>query len=353
MIADSSDCGADYELLKKILEVYPYYDKYGGANITEISYWLDAGLTQYYGDERIDITGFDYESFSDKFPYQISDEGINKGIEENKKIKIKYTKYDPETRKSYSEQLYPVVAPTTYEPTDPSTKPEPDPNVNYGDVDGDGEPGVSDVIFCNKAVVQSVLLSDDEKKAADVNIDGNVDGLDATLILQYAVNKIDSLPTAVCVPSKHYMIDLTERVEEIKKLVDSGKYFTINRARQYGKTTTLTALYYTLQKDYTVVSLSFKGISDSNFASEQAFVKAFCRKLLRETRTRLILPDQVKEQISDFLSKKEEQAALNELYMSAWYLPSGYCEVMLSDADNYSDSLSAFGTAYCVPPAKV
>lgn len=120
--------------------------------------------------------------------------------------------------------------------------------------------------------------------------------------------------TAVCVPSKHYMVDLTERVEEIKKLVDSGKYFTINRARQYGKTTTLTALYYALQKDYTVVSLSFEGISDSNFASEQAFVKAFCRKLLRETRTGLILPDQVKEQISNFLSRKEEQAALDELF---------------------------------------
>ncbi len=41
--------------------------------------------------------------------------------------------------------------------------------------------------------------------------------------------------TAVCIPTKHYMVDLTERVVEIKKLVDSGKYFTINRARQYGK----------------------------------------------------------------------------------------------------------------------
>ena len=48
--------------------------------------------------------------------------------------------------------------------------------------------------------------------------------------------------TAICIPSKHYMVDLTERVKEIKKLVDAGKYFTINRARQYGKTTTLAAL---------------------------------------------------------------------------------------------------------------
>ena len=40
--------------------------------------------------------------------------------------------------------------------------------------------------------------------------------------------------TAVCIPEKHYMVDLSERVNEIKKLVDDGKYFTINRARQYG-----------------------------------------------------------------------------------------------------------------------
>ena len=43
--------------------------------------------------------------------------------------------------------------------------------------------------------------------------------------------------TAVCIPEKHYMVDLSERVKEIKQLVDDGKYFTINRARQYGKTT--------------------------------------------------------------------------------------------------------------------
>lgn len=35
------------------------------------------------------------------------------------------------------------------------------------------------------------------------------------------------------------MVDLSKRVQEIKKLIDAGKYFTINRARQYGKTTTI------------------------------------------------------------------------------------------------------------------
>lgn len=36
---------------------------------------------------------------------------------------------------------------------------------------------------------------------------------------------------AVCIPSKHYMVDLTGKVAEIKKMVDAGEYFTINRAR--------------------------------------------------------------------------------------------------------------------------
>ena len=64
--------------------------------------------------------------------------------------------------------------------------------------------------------------------------------------------------TAVCIPSKHYMVDISERVKQIKELVDDGKYFTINRARQYGKTTTLSALKHFLDTDYIVMSLSLK-----------------------------------------------------------------------------------------------
>ena len=48
--------------------------------------------------------------------------------------------------------------------------------------------------------------------------------------------------TGICDPQKHYMVGLQQRLAEVKALVDEGKYFTINRARQYGKTTTLHAL---------------------------------------------------------------------------------------------------------------
>ena len=83
--------------------------------------------------------------------------------------------------------------------------------------------------------------------------------------------------TAVCIPSKHYMVDLSERVKEIMKLVDAGKYFAINRARQYGKTTTLSALRKALENTYDVASISFEKISSAGFATEESFVKAFSR----------------------------------------------------------------------------
>lgn len=85
-------------------------------------------------------------------------------------------------------------------------------------------------------------------------------------------------------PAKHYMVDISERVEEIKKIVDAGKYFTINRARQYGKTTTLSALMNKLENVYTVISLSFESIGEDGFQDEDTFVKEFCRLLKREFR---------------------------------------------------------------------
>lgn len=35
-----------------------------------------------------------------------------------------------------------------------------------------------------------------------------------------------------CDPKIHYMVDLSSRLAEIKSMVDDGKYFTINKARQ-------------------------------------------------------------------------------------------------------------------------
>lgn len=120
--------------------------------------------------------------------------------------------------------------------------------------------------------------------------------------------------TAVCIPSKHYMVDLSGRVAEIRKMVDAGEYFTINRARQYGKTTTITALTENLSAEYEVISLSFEGIGKAGFKDEQSFVRAFCRKLKREYRSGLYIPDTIQAYIEDFLARKEDRAELDELF---------------------------------------
>lgn len=84
--------------------------------------------------------------------------------------------------------------------------------------------------------------------------------------------------TGACIAGLHYMVNLKERLEDVKKLVDEGKYFTINRARQFGKTTTLQALYDYLSEDYFVVSMDFQmQMSDAKFRTENSFSIAFAR----------------------------------------------------------------------------
>lgn len=40
----------------------------------------------------------------------------------------------------------------------------------------------------------------------------------------------------ICFAKEHYMVNLDKRIMKIRKLIADGKYFAINRARQYGKT---------------------------------------------------------------------------------------------------------------------
>jgi len=72
--------------------------------------------------------------------------------------------------------------------------------------------------------------------------------------------------TGLCVPKKHYMVDISWRVAQIRTMVEAGDYFCINRARQYGKTTTLAALRRALEGDYAVASLDFQALSYADFA---------------------------------------------------------------------------------------
>ena len=88
---------------------------------------------------------------------------------------------------------------------------------------------------------------------------------------------------ADCKPDVHYMVDVSSRLDEIKGYVDRGAYFTINRARQYGKTTILRALADYLKEWYYVISLDFQNqMSSAKFRDENTFSKAFAKAFVRE-----------------------------------------------------------------------
>lgn len=88
--------------------------------------------------------------------------------------------------------------------------------------------------------------------------------------------------TGVCIPERHYMVDLSERVDcIIRDYVDQGQYFTINRARQFGKTTLLSFLQRKLSDRYLVIRLSFEGVDDSNFDDSISFVNMFWKSVAR------------------------------------------------------------------------
>ena len=86
-----------------------------------------------------------------------------------------------------------------------------------------------------------------------------------------------------CIPHKHYMVDISSRLEKMKALVEKEEYFVINRARQYGKTTTLSQLRKLLADEYTVISLSFQRLGDESFSTEEKF----CQTLLKDIKKKL------------------------------------------------------------------
>lgn len=101
----------------------------------------------------------------------------------------------------------------------------------------------------------------------------------------------------LCMPHRHYMVNLDSRLEKIKKMADKGNYFVISRARQYGKTTTLAALAEYLKKEYFVVFLDFQTIGSAMYETEDAFARAFASCFLEEFMEITEWTDRMMEQI--------------------------------------------------------
>ena len=79
--------------------------------------------------------------------------------------------------------------------------------------------------------------------------------------------------TGICRPSENYMADVSGKLTQVLQLVKKGKYFIINRPRQYGKTTMLYTLESALvnTNEYIVFNISFEGTGDIFFNDEIKF----------------------------------------------------------------------------------
>lgn len=83
--------------------------------------------------------------------------------------------------------------------------------------------------------------------------------------------------TGTCIPHKHYMADTSKKIEQILEIIEACEYFTINRPRQYGKTTTMYLLDRALKEreDYIVLKISFEAIDAPTYSKQERFITAF------------------------------------------------------------------------------
>ena len=121
--------------------------------------------------------------------------------------------------------------------------------------------------------------------------------------------------TGVCTPENNYMVDISERVEKMKVMVDEGKYFTINRSRQYGKTTTLTALAKRLKEIYVVLSVDFQGLDYGSFSSGGTFSQAFAQMLIDEFEFNYLeIPQTYIDALDSICKKESEKVRMSDLF---------------------------------------
>jgi len=91
--------------------------------------------------------------------------------------------------------------------------------------------------------------------------------------------------TGLCIPGRHYMADTSRKIEQIIRFVEEGEYFTINRPRQFGKTTILSLLAKQLNQrdDYLALKISFEEIDSDTYQDQERFIYEFLMMLLKKT----------------------------------------------------------------------
>ena len=170
--------------------------------------------------------------------------------------------------------------------------------------------------------------------------------------------------SVTCNPKRHYMVDVTAMMKVFEGLIDDGKYFTITRARQFGKSTSLNWIYNNLSDRYLVIPASFEKYSEDSWNDDDSFCKYFCTKIIdacvRENdksvisfwqdakNTQKFDFDQLSQKITDFCQKcgrkvvltidEVDKASNNEVFVR--FL--GMLRNLYLDREKFSDETLTF-----------
>ncbi len=146
------------------------------------------------------------------------------------------------------------------------------------------------------------------------------------------MNKVFNI-SGDCKPDMRFMVDIGDRLAEMKAMIDRGDYFTVNRARQFGKTTTLKALRRYLKNEYQVLSLDFQKLSHKDFETERAFVEALAREILKKLYLMKEVPDGIVNGFRQFTQENNFSLKLAILFecFSKWCQKSEKPVVLIVD----------------------
>ncbi|MFW2490357.1 GxxExxY protein [Clostridium chromiireducens] len=135
--------------------------------------------------------------------------------------------------------------------------------------------------------------------------------------------------TGVCIPHLHYMVDIANKLSQIKSMVYRGDYFVINRPRQYGKTTTMYMLEQELKDEYLVLSISFEGLGDLIFEEEKTFSKTILK----------IFGDSIQFNYQEYSSKLYEMSEdINDLNAVSKAI-TNFCRIVNKDIVLFIDEV--------------
>ena len=119
--------------------------------------------------------------------------------------------------------------------------------------------------------------------------------------------------TGTCYTEDHYMVDLSERLSQIEKLVEQGQYITINRGHQYGKTTTLYHLANKLSDNYVVFSLSFEDFTEREYKNIEALSFALLKEMKKQIKSPTLknATDFLKNGLRDIVKNNSEKKEID------------------------------------------